>query len=58
VAKTPRNEVEWLMYGRGFPKCINLILKKIKSKDFKKGAVGEGDERTIYTGGTNDVVIR
>jgi hypothetical protein len=31
VAETPRNKVEWHMYGGGFPKCINLIFFFFKS---------------------------
>jgi hypothetical protein len=37
---TPRNTVEGRVNGNGFLKCINLILKKIKTKNFRKRAEG------------------
>ena len=45
---TPRNTMEGRVDGDGFPKCIDLILKKIKTKDFRKrveGAAKDAIER-------------
>jgi hypothetical protein len=60
---TPRNKVEGRVFGSDFPTCIDLILEKIKSKNFKKGvdsrlwAVNDAVERWIYSGGLDDAVI-